>query len=228
MSHITGCSRPPGEVGLTPRQYTEWNVAGHARSTGDLSQQGLLPEVYRTACTRGCAHQNDQIPKNPGSCTLVVYIAGDTSHHQPMGASYMTAPVTWAYGIPCPAMVSPNAGPGKEDKLLHLDDHLIWCSKVDSGPHTQHAIGQGGVCLWSGGGICLWVWRRCLRLDTHTTPGRHPVLDTHTPGHPPGQTPPWTDIPPIQMTFEADGKHPTGMHSCILLYLSLETLMPEL
>ena len=31
-------------------------------------------------------------------------------------------------------MVSPNAGPGKEDKLLHPDDHLIWCSKVDSGP----------------------------------------------------------------------------------------------
>ena len=31
VSHITGCSRPPGEVGLTPRQYTEWNVVG-ARS----------------------------------------------------------------------------------------------------------------------------------------------------------------------------------------------------
>ena len=36
--HITGHSRPPGEVGLTPRQYTEWNVAGRARSTGDPSQ----------------------------------------------------------------------------------------------------------------------------------------------------------------------------------------------
>ena len=42
-----------------------------------------------------------------------------------------------AYGIPCPAMVSPNAGPGKEDKLLHPDDHLIWCSKVDSGPRIS-------------------------------------------------------------------------------------------
>ena len=31
VSHITGRSRPPGEVGLTPRQYTEWNVVG-ARS----------------------------------------------------------------------------------------------------------------------------------------------------------------------------------------------------
>ena len=28
VSHITGCSRPPGGVGLTPRQYTEWNVVG--------------------------------------------------------------------------------------------------------------------------------------------------------------------------------------------------------
>ena len=88
--HITGHSRPPGEVGLTPRQYTEWNVVGRARSTGDLSQQGLLPEVYRTACTRRCAHQNNRIPKNPRSCVLVVYIAGDTLHHQPMGAGQMT------------------------------------------------------------------------------------------------------------------------------------------
>ena len=38
VSHITRHSRPPGEVGLTPRQYTEWNVAGRARSTGDPSQ----------------------------------------------------------------------------------------------------------------------------------------------------------------------------------------------
>ena len=28
--------------------------------------------------------------KNPGSCTLVVYIAGDTLRHQPMGAGHMT------------------------------------------------------------------------------------------------------------------------------------------
>ena len=90
MSHITGCSRPPGEVGLTPRQYTEWNVVGRTHSTGDPSQQGLLPEVYRTACTRGCAHQNDQIPKNAGLCALVAYIAGGTSHHQPMGVGHMT------------------------------------------------------------------------------------------------------------------------------------------
>ena len=61
VSHITGRSRPQGEVGLTPRQYTEWNVAGRARSTGDPSQQGLLPEVYRTASTGRCAHLHDRM-----------------------------------------------------------------------------------------------------------------------------------------------------------------------
>ena len=137
MSHITGHSRPPGKVGLSPRQYTEWNVVGRARSTGDLSQQGLLPEVYRTACTRGCAHQNDQIPKNkepralcPGGLYSWWHFASPANGN----GSHDCAPVMWAYGIPCPAMVSANAGPGKEDKLLHPDDHLIWCSKVDSGP----------------------------------------------------------------------------------------------
>ena len=105
-------------VGLTPRQYTEWNVAGRARSTGDPSQQGLLPEVYRTASTGWCTHLRDRVlnkPTNyqprtdPRFCAWVVYIAGDTLRHQPMGAGHMTAPVTWAYQIPCSAMVSPNA-----------------------------------------------------------------------------------------------------------------------
>ena len=96
--HITGHSRPPGEVGLTPRQYTEWNVAGRAHSTGDPSQQGLLPEVYRTASTGRCAHLHDRVlnkPTNyqqrtdPRSCVRVVYIAGNTLCHQPMGAGHM-------------------------------------------------------------------------------------------------------------------------------------------
>ena len=151
MLHITGRSRPPGEVGLTPRQYTEWNVVGRAHSTGDLSQQGLLPEVYCTACTQGCAHQTDQIPKNkepralcPGGLYswwhFVSPANGSGSHDSPANGSgpHDCAPVTWAYGIPCPAMVSPNAGLCKEDKLLYQDDHLIWCSKVDSGPRTRY------------------------------------------------------------------------------------------
>ena len=63
--HITGCSRPPGEVGLTPRQNTEWNVVGRARSTGDPSQQGLLPVVYSTASTGRCAHLHDRVLNKP-------------------------------------------------------------------------------------------------------------------------------------------------------------------
>ena len=99
VSHITGRSRPQGKVGLTPRQYTEWNVAGRAHSTGDPSQQGLLPEVYRTASTGRCAHLHDRMltsqqtinqRTNPGSCVRVVYIAGDTLPHQPMRADHMT------------------------------------------------------------------------------------------------------------------------------------------
>ena len=77
----------------------EWNVAGRARSTGDPSQQGLLPVVYRTASTMRCAHLHDRVlnkPMNyqqttdPRSCARVVYIAGDTLRHQPMGAGHMT------------------------------------------------------------------------------------------------------------------------------------------
>ena len=37
LTRITGRSRPPGGVGLTPRQYTAWNVWGRARATGGLS-----------------------------------------------------------------------------------------------------------------------------------------------------------------------------------------------
>ena len=147
VSHITGRSRPPGEVGLTPRQYTEWNVVGHARSTGDPSQQGLLPEVYRTASTGRCAHlhyrmlnkpTNYQQTTDPRSCAWVVYIAGDTLRHQPMGAGPMTVlqfrgPM--AFHVPqwCHPMLASN----KEDKLLYPDDHLIWCSKMDSGPRIS-------------------------------------------------------------------------------------------
>ena len=50
--------------------------------------------------------------------------------------SHDCAPVMWAYGALCPAMVSPNAGLCKEDKLLYLDHHLIWC--VESGFRPAH------------------------------------------------------------------------------------------
>ena len=137
--------------------------------------------MYRTASTRRCAHLHDRVLNKPTNyqqrtnrnpCVRVVYIAGDTLRHQPMGASHMTmlqlrgpigscvlpwwlfiavdtvstsngdgshdcAPVMWAYGIPCPAMVSPNASQHKEDKLLYPDHYLVWYTKVDSGPHIS-------------------------------------------------------------------------------------------
>ena len=54
--------------------------------------------MYRTASTGRCAHLHDRVlnkPTNyqqrtPDPCVWVVYIAGDTLRHQPMGASHMT------------------------------------------------------------------------------------------------------------------------------------------
>ena len=147
VSHITGRSRPPDEVGLTPRQYTEWNVAGRTRSTGDPSQQGLLPEVYHTASTGRCAHLHDRMlnkPTNyqqrtdPRSCAWVVYIAGDTLRHQPMGAGHMTVlQLCWPMAFRVLRWCHPMLAWHNEDKLVYPDDHLIWCLKVDSGPRIS-------------------------------------------------------------------------------------------
>ena len=61
VTRITGRSRPPGKVGLTPRQYTVWNVEGHAHSTGALS------------LSRGCCLQ----------CTVLPALGGVLSHKEP-------------------------------------------------------------------------------------------------------------------------------------------------
>ena len=86
----TGCSRPLVKVGLAPKQYMEWNEVGRARSTGDLPQQGLLSEVRCTACTKGVFTKTTKYQRDPGLCALEAYIAGDTLHHQPMGAGHVT------------------------------------------------------------------------------------------------------------------------------------------
>ena len=47
-------------------------------------------------------------------------------------------------------MVSPNASLAAiEDKLLYPDDHLIWCSKLDSGPHRGHQLPGGANIQFS-------------------------------------------------------------------------------
>ena len=56
--------------------------------------------------------------------------------------------------------------------------------------------------------------------------GRHP-LDRHRPGPiPHGQNPPWADTPswadtPLPTATTAEVMHPTGMHSCCVVFLLL-------
>ena len=101
VTRITGRSRPPGEVGLTPRQYTVWNVEGRARSTGGLSLSrgcclqctvlpvlgGVLPNLKLSQKEPKQQTQRQTPGPVPGR---YIYIAGDTLHHQPMGAGHMT------------------------------------------------------------------------------------------------------------------------------------------
>ena len=96
VARITGHSRPPGEVGLTPRQYTVWNVEGRARSTGGLSlsrgcclQCTVLPVLGGVLPNLELSHKEPK-QQTPQPCAWVVYIAGDTLHHQPMAAGHMT------------------------------------------------------------------------------------------------------------------------------------------
>ena len=54
---------------------------------------------------------------------------------------------------------------------------------------------------------------RWVSASVHT--GYTPWADTPLGRHPPGQTPHWADIPPVQcMLGYTDCTHPTGMHSC--------------
>ena len=138
MFHFTGCSRPWDKVGLAPKQYTEWNEVGHAHSTGDLSQQGLLPEVHCTACTKGVLTQNDQIPKDPGLCPLVAYIAGDTLHHQPMGVGHMTVlQLCGPMGFCVLQWCHPMSACTKRTSYCTRIITLYGAWKVDSGPRIS-------------------------------------------------------------------------------------------
>ena len=75
VARITGHSRPPGEVGLTPRQYTVWNVEGHARSTGSLSLSAGAAacsalycqrwEVYYQSSNYPTKNQNNRLTPGP-------------------------------------------------------------------------------------------------------------------------------------------------------------------
>ena len=57
VSHITGHSRPLGEVGLAPRQYMEWNVVG-----------GVLA-LLEVPLSRGCCLKCTVLPVQGGVLT---------------------------------------------------------------------------------------------------------------------------------------------------------------
>ena len=90
--------RPPGGVGLTPRQYTVWNVEGgaHALLEGFLSVGAAACdalycqcwEVYYLKLVLTLKEPNNRLTDRPSA--WVVFIAGDTLCHQPMGAGHMT------------------------------------------------------------------------------------------------------------------------------------------
>ena len=82
VTRITGRSRPPGGVGLTPRQYTAWNVWGRARATGGLS------------LSRGCCLQ----------CAVLLVLGGvlpnlelELSHKEPKQQTQTLGPVPGWY-----------------------------------------------------------------------------------------------------------------------------------
>ena len=79
-----------------------------------LALGGVLPNLKLEL-----SHKEPKQQTDPGPYAWVVFMAGDTLRHQPMGVGHMTMlQSSWAYRILCPTMVSPNANWNiKEDKL---------------------------------------------------------------------------------------------------------------
>ena len=67
---------------------------------------------------------------------------------------------------------------------------------------------QASVILFTGQKGCVSQHALGKTPPGQTPPIRHPLVR-----HPPGQTPPDRQPPPA-----TDGTHPTGMHSCFILY----------
>ena len=94
VTRITGRSRPPGGVGLTPRQYGMWRGAlallEDSLSVGAAACSALYCQCWEVYYQT--SNYPIKEPKQPTTqpCAWVVYIAGDTLRHQPMGADHMT------------------------------------------------------------------------------------------------------------------------------------------
>ena len=137
MSLSTRHSRPLDKVGLAPKQYTEWNEVRRAHSTGELSQQGLLPEVRCTACTKGVFTKMTKYQKDPGLCALEAYIGGDTLRHQPMGMGHVTVlQLRGPMGLRVLQWCHPMLACTKRTSYCTRIITLYGVRKVDSGPRT--------------------------------------------------------------------------------------------
>ena len=109
---------------------------GRAHSTGDLLQQGLLPEVCCTACTKGVFTKMTKYQRDPGLCALVAYIAGDTLHHQPMGVGHVTVlQLCGPMGFRVLKWCHPMLACAKRTSYCTQFITLYGTRKVDSGPH---------------------------------------------------------------------------------------------
>ena len=75
--------------------------------------------------------------KDPGLCTLAAYIAGDTLHHQPMGAGHMTVlQLHGPMGFCVLQWCHPMLAYTKRTSYCTWIITLYGARKVDSGPHT--------------------------------------------------------------------------------------------
>ena len=111
---------------------------GRAHSTGDLSQQGLLPEVHCTTCTKGVFTKTTKYQRDPGLCVLEAYIAGDTSRHQPMGVGHVTVlQLCGPMGLHVLQWCHPMLACTKRTNYCTWIITLYGARKVDSGPRIS-------------------------------------------------------------------------------------------
>ena len=134
-------------VGLSPRQYTVWNVEGgaHALLEGYLSVGAAACdalhcqrwEVYYLKLVLTLKEPNNRLT-DPGSYAWVVFIVGDTLRHQPMVVSHMSVlqfrgPITYCVLQWChPMLTGTQRRTSCSTRMITLyGDHVI---KLDSGP----------------------------------------------------------------------------------------------
>ena len=119
----------------------EWNEVGRTHSIGVLSQQGLLPEVCCTACTKDVFTKTTKDQRNPGLCALEAYIAGDTSRHQPMGVGHVTVlQLRGPMGFRVLQLCHPMWACAKRASYCTRIITLYGAQKVDSGPCNQFTL----------------------------------------------------------------------------------------